>query len=155
MRVRHKQYLNRNPYCAGRTFRTKLASVPDAADLTSAFAHAVAELETRGFERKQIAAHIGVEPPTLSRYVNGKAGVQVEHLPLIDSLLGERLGYVLRLAGFVDPETDTRTALRTDRGLGPGQRVALVQIYDGLIDLQTLRTPGAESGLADGTSGAG
>ena len=93
--------------------------MPDAADLTEAFAGAVAELESRGWTREGIAEHLGVKAPTLSRYVTGKAGVQVEHLPIIDSLLDERLGYVLKLAGFVEPEVDTRTRLRTDRGLEP------------------------------------
>lgn len=115
----------------------------DAADLTEAFAQAVAELESRGYTREQIAGQIGVKPPTLSRYVTGKAGVQVEHLPIIDSLLGERLGYVLRVAGFVDPEVDTRTTLRSDRGLEPDQRGVLVKIYDGFLELRASRSGGS------------
>ncbi|HMG44619.1 MAG TPA: helix-turn-helix transcriptional regulator [Acidimicrobiales bacterium] len=117
--------------------------MPDAADLTEAFAGAVAELEDRGYTREQIAERLGVKAPTLSRYVTGKAGVQVEHLPIIDTLLGERLGYVLRLAGFVDPETDTRTTLRTDRGLEPDQRGILVKIYDGFLELLASRSGGS------------
>lgn len=129
----------------------------DDADLTRAFAAAVEELEGKGFDRKQIAARLHVEPPTVSRYVTGKNGVQVEHLPIIDAMCGERRGYVLRLAGFVEDDVDVRSALRTDPALDADERESLVRMYDGLVELRALRESpgGAEGGAVNGPRRAG
>lgn len=106
-----------------------MAFVPAAPDLTAAFAEAVRQLERLGVQRKDLAARLGVEPSTVSRYVTGKLSVPLELLPAIDVMCGKRKGYVLRLAGFVDDEMSTEEAISSDPALTETGRATVASYY--------------------------
>jgi transcriptional regulator with XRE-family HTH domain len=102
-------------------------------DLARGFTAALDELEQRGITRKDVAAALGVEPNTISRYANGVREVPVSSLPKIDALCGRRRGYVLRLAGYVDDdEIDVLEAVARDDSLTPEMRRSIALNYEGL-----------------------
>lgn len=68
---------------------------------------------------------------TISKWKRGERPIPLDVLPVVDELCGQPLGYVLRLAGYVEA-VDTRGAIMTDPHLQPAMREALATMYDGL-----------------------
>jgi transcriptional regulator with XRE-family HTH domain len=65
-----------------------------------------------GLRQTDIAAALGTDQGTVSRWASGTQRIELEYFPMIDELCGHRHGYLLRLAGYVvDDPGDVLTAI--------------------------------------------
>jgi len=99
---------------------------PDERRLSDAFREAY---EAAGVSQKQIAEAAGVDQPRVSKWARGESQPPLEKLPIIDTLCGQPLGHILRLAGYVADVDDVESIIRSDPALGPDDRVSVLKYY--------------------------
>jgi transcriptional regulator with XRE-family HTH domain len=87
-----------------------------------------------GASQAELARRLGADPATVSRWVNGKAGLTHEDVAKIESALHLAPGTVAVVAGYYDHQAsaDLRTLLLTDSHLSPEDRELLARLYDRL-----------------------
>lgn len=81
-----------------------------------------------------IAAALGVEQTTVSKWAKGQNQPPLEALPVIEQLAGVTVGTNLRRAGLVEDLTDVRSAIAADPVLTDKSKGALGLLYDVLSD---------------------
>lgn len=93
-------------------------------------------MEKAGLRQGDIAEALNVDPATVSRWSRGMQRIDLEVFPLLDELCGQRRGYLLELAGYVEQvkSTDVRSAIAADTVLTDKSKGALGLLYDVLSD---------------------
>jgi transcriptional regulator with XRE-family HTH domain len=104
-----------------------VAHPPDPA-LIRAVAEAIGALRAKGMSTRQIATEFGVSDPTITRWENGDRAPRLDQLPVLDALCGKTRGYVLTLAGYVEP-MDIEAAIESDPALTPFGRRTVAGFY--------------------------
>lgn len=100
---------------------------PTAADLGAAIRQACKDA---GITQKQIAQATAKDQSTISAWMNGENWAALGSLPIIDDLCGKPAGYILRLAGFVEPDTSVPAAIAADPLLDDSGRELVAMAYD-------------------------
>jgi len=105
-------------------------------------------LDDAGLRQSDIADALGVDPATVSKWARGLQRIDLEYFPEIDRVCGQRRGYVLELAGFVDPPPsgDVRVAIAADPALDDEGKGALTVLYEVLRTRATNGTGQADAG---------
>lgn len=78
-----------------------------------------------GYTQTQVAQKLGVQQNTISRWVNGENTPHLDDIKRLELAVGRPVGFVLRLAGYVEQETDVSAAIELDDTLSDGLRDAL------------------------------
>lgn len=88
-----------------------------------------ATYEAAGVSQEQIAAALGVDQPTVSRWARGMRRPPIDVLPDIERLCKVRKGTILRRAGYVEDNGDVTAAILADERLPETTRQVLVDAY--------------------------
>jgi transcriptional regulator with XRE-family HTH domain len=83
-----------------------------------------------GLDQRALAAGVGVDQSTISRWIRGETQPSFEKLMRLEVAAGRARGYVLRLAGMIDVEVNARHALDQDEALSDEARAILVAAYE-------------------------
>lgn len=84
-----------------------------------------------GITQEEIAAELGIDQTTVSKWVQGQRWPPLDALPKIDRLCGKPRGHVLKLAGWVeDSDVDVIAAIKQDPALrDPIAREVMTELY--------------------------
>lgn len=106
----------------------RLACMADTGDrLAAAFRNTY---EGASLSQVAVAAALGVEQTTVSKWAKGLNRPPLEALEVVERLASVRKGTILRRAGFVDDVTDVRSAIAADPLLSDKSKSALSLLYD-------------------------
>jgi len=86
-----------------------------------------------GVDQRVLAAGVGVDQSTISRWVRGETQPSFEKLVRLEVTAGRPRGFVLRLAGMIDDDANARHALDSDEALPDLARAMLVAAYDAAV----------------------
>lgn len=96
--------------------------------------------EGAGLSQQALSAATGIDQSLISKYARGATQPPLDVLPKIDAACGERTGYVLRLAGYVDDDLDIAAALAVDPSFPDAEdRAMLVRVYTTMRDASKAR----------------
>lgn len=91
-------------------------------------------MHSSGKSQNQVARTIGIDPATLSRWVNGQPMEQVAAVSKIEQALELPRGHLFIAAGYVDGEPlSVRDAIATDPDLPANLRQIVLTTYDSVI----------------------
>lgn len=77
-----------------------------------------------------IAAALGVDQPTVSKWARGMRRPPLDALPVTEDVCGVRKGTILRRAGYVEDGCNFRDAVLADPDLSEDDRRTLLGFYD-------------------------
>lgn len=86
-----------------------------------------------GVDQRALAAGVGVDQSTVSRWIRGETQPSFEKLMRLELAAGRPRGFVLRLAGMIDDDASARHALDQDEALSDQARAILVAAYDAAV----------------------
>lgn len=90
-------------------------------------------------KQEELAALVGSDQPTISKWERDLQRPSLEHLRAVEEATGRPRGFVLLQAGCVDDVTTVEEAIAVATDLDDAARRALLGTY------QSIRTPAAES----------
>jgi len=90
-----------------------------------------------GLDQRALAAGVGVDQSTISRWIRGETQPSFEKLMRLEVAAGRARGYVLRLAGMIDVEVNARHALDQDEALSDQARAILVAAYEAAVAVRS------------------
>lgn len=103
-----------------------------------------------GITQEDMAAALGVDQPTVSKWVRGMRRPPLDALPVIERLCDVQKGTILRAAGYVDDDPgDVRLALRADKRLDDTTRRIMLRIYEEAVPSSRGATRDASSANAE------
>jgi transcriptional regulator with XRE-family HTH domain len=88
-----------------------------------------------GLRQEDIAAELGVDQGTVSKWARGLQRIDLDYFPRIDALCRQPTGHVLRLAGYVDFTPDVVAALTADTRLPDIPKQMLIDAYRAAVNL--------------------
>lgn len=95
-------------------------------------------VEKAGVSQIEIAERLGVDQPTVSRWVRGMRRPPLDILATIEDMAGVQKGTVLRVAGYVDDDLDVITAVNADPELSDAARKVVLGVYEGLRKMSAI-----------------
>lgn len=93
----------------------------------------LARLKDQGMNQKELAEKVGLQPPHISRILNGKAGTTIENVKLLAEALGEPVVEYMRLAADLDPLVPDLTIdsiVNVCEGLGTHDKMLVLDIAE-------------------------
>lgn len=101
--------------------------------------HDAIKIACAGSDQSTLAAAVGVDQSTISRWIRGETQPSFEKLMRLEVAAGRPRGYVLRLAGMIEDGADVRQALLTDADLSPEVKEVLVAAYEAALRFNSVR----------------
>lgn len=84
-----------------------------------------------GLKQEEIAAALGVDQATVSRWARGLQRIDLDYFPEIDRLCEQATGYMLTLAGYVERghRCSVEQTVKADDVLNADERRVILGIY--------------------------
>lgn len=91
-------------------------------------------LGMRGVSQAELSRRLKVDPAIVNRWVQGTASFDHDDIARIEEALGLPAGMIASMAGYSARARSTRDALVAAPELGDAAKVALLEVFDAMVD---------------------
>jgi transcriptional regulator with XRE-family HTH domain len=110
-------------------------------------------VERARLSQVDIAERLGVDQPTVSRWVRGMRRPPLDVLGVVEAMAGVPLGTVLRRAGYVDGNgLDVVAAVEADPVLTESAKRAVIAVYEGFRNVLIVSASDSKSAIRAATT---